>query len=306
MSRNAIGPQSSVEKKTTPPLSPCAKIPLVSTTKQGTWWYRSESMITQEISTKNDPERVLKVISDASVQYGKASCAAVIKQSQVSQISILSSRIWCNPSIINSYRAEAIGISRATLQNHTIPSNILCDNEAVVNEILKDSPKHPLAPEWDVIEPLRQYVEKKKIECAHVRGHQEKKKENLTEDEEYNVLADKEAENAMKKKIDDYSFPPGHLTSLTINSRPVTTEYALELRRDFSSPDMRKYLCSKYKLDSATLEWIDWDAISSYIKDCRHADAIRILKLIHESVPTHERLSKMTEIQRCCACGARK
>ena len=60
------------------------------------------------------------------------------------------------------------------LENKIIPDLYICDNEDLVKALNTESPLKPLTPEWDIIEPTRQFVQLHRIKCEHVRGHQDK------------------------------------------------------------------------------------------------------------------------------------
>ena len=105
-----------------------------------------------------------------------------------------------------------------------------------------------------------------RIDCIHVRGHQDDKKETeLTQHEKWNVIADELADCGMKKHLRKIHLP-GHVTSLVISGNLITTDHNQQIKHAFTSPHMQSYLTKKHHLSHENLQNVDFDAVAANLK----------------------------------------
>ena len=87
------------------------------------------------------------------------------------KITTISERIFGNPGTMSSFRAEAGGVHHTVTRQPELPESLYGHNKAVINTIQEPSPLHTLTPEWDLLEPTRQVINKNGIKCKHVKSH---------------------------------------------------------------------------------------------------------------------------------------
>ena len=137
-----------------------------------------------------------------------------------------------------------------------IPKQYHGDNNALINALNQTTPLKPLAPEWDMVELTRRYVQDNGIACSHVKGHQDEIQEQLSDIAKLNIQADK---LAAKGRESTTLLPtlPGHRVTLYIHGFPVTTKYDHEMRRAYHSHDIREYYQRRFRWDNTTIQTID-------------------------------------------------
>ena len=128
------------------------------------------------------------IVSDGSVKDGCGGFGAIVKNNQ--QLMEYCGRVEGDREKINSYRVEAGGASIMMVQKKIIPNAFFCDNKSVIQKMSQTKRLHPLAPEWDLLEPLRMLVEDQNVKCSHVKGHRDEEVEEveLRKIEKINIL----------------------------------------------------------------------------------------------------------------------
>ena len=153
------------------------------------------------------------------------------------------------------------------------------------------------------MEASRKIVQENEMTVVHTKGHQDRQTKKLTMLAKINIEADKQALLGYEKSIERRATP-GHRASLTINGNLITAQYDTEIRRAYTSPDMRTYLQRKHDFDDTALNLIDWDAIGSFLASLPLCQRIRTTKFIHNWLPTKEKLSRLTNAKDECLCGS--
>ena len=254
------------------------------------------------------PQPAKIAVSDGSVHYGKGAYALIFADSlsnnsyEIKHTVI--GRVLANPGTISSLRAEDQGAATSFLHSAFIPERYYSDNEALIDALNSTTPLKPLSPEWDIIEPTRQKVQAHNAKCEHIKGHQDKNTplESLSTIAKLNITADKMAKQALNLPY-KATLTPGHRSTLYINGNPVTTKYKQEIWRAFVSKPLHQYLSDKHHLSTTEMEHIDFDAFAATIKDMKIEQKARIIKLLHDWLPTFSQQNRICKTTLLCSCS---
>ena len=100
--------------------------------------------------------------SNGSVKYQQGTYGFIWKNQHKEKIKTGNGWVRGNIDTMNSYRAEAQGmvsciegVDQAQLKK----TKLWTDNKSLVKRVNQKYKLHPLLPEWDLIEPLRQTVQ---------------------------------------------------------------------------------------------------------------------------------------------------
>ena len=201
----------------------------------------------------------------------------------------------------SSYRAEAQGVADGIFTS-ALPDKlrVYLDNEGVVKNLTKTWPIHPLKPEWELVEPTRQYVQQHSIQVHHVRGHQDLRLPQTKWEAHLNHRADRLANAAHAENDRVGHQPAGYRILLYIQGNPITTDYTREIQRAATTPAIRDYYVTKYRWSDSTMSTIDWDALGGAQKKFSIGQQRTIHKYLHGWLPTGNHMQHRYKIHSPC------
>jgi ribonuclease HI len=224
--------------------------------------------------------------SDGGARYGKGSygLTSIIQNQTVLRCFNRVHEIY---EETNSHRCEALGILATLILIETIDSytrmkklletypykiRLLCDNESVVKTInkIKNNKltlKQQYSANIDVLRAIKikiKTLEQRNCQVliSHIKGHQDKNKSKLNNDEKMNVKADELATlGLIKKKLDqsESMLLPADRCQLFINNKKVCSNYTRLLRENYHSRNMYQYLQEKYNWSDRIIDNIWWE-----------------------------------------------
>jgi hypothetical protein len=140
----------------------------------------------------------------------------------------------------------------------------------------------------------------------HVKSHQNRQKrtENLSFPAKLNVRADELAQNQRTRMKEPATMVTTDFHHLTIGKQYITRDSQRWLLDAASRIPIRQYYQDKYGWSTTTFNEIDWDMQHKVLMRYGTNDQRRILKLVHEWLPTNSRLARerSTNTQRCKLC----
>jgi hypothetical protein len=81
----------------------------------------------------------------------------------------------------------------------------------------------------------------------HIKGHQDRKNQNLNEEALLDIAADRLATASLtRRKVEEVKLP-GDTIQLTINDKHVTSHFTKNLRNSFHAGHMSEIFQQKYK-----------------------------------------------------------
>jgi hypothetical protein len=153
--------------------------------------------------------------------------------------------------------------------------------------------KQQYAPDVDVIRAIITTMKTVQticqIEIKHIKGHQDKSKKHLTNEERLNVEADKLATTAIYRSKVSNVMLPGNKTRLLINNKEVTSKFTKTLRDTFHATRMHKYYQETYKWTNHTIEDIWWQAHGKAILQFTAGQRTSIQKFVHKRMACNKR-----------------
>jgi predicted RNA-binding Zn-ribbon protein involved in translation (DUF1610 family) len=236
------------------------------------------------------------------------------------------------PAIYNNYtshRSEAYGVLAAfySLQklyqyqkriigdNLKINALILCDNKSVVTSINKfqrygATLKDCYSADYDLLGEIGKIWKQLRkqqlfIKVNHIKGHQDRVKQQLNHQEKLNVEADKLATEALSLKKITVPTKLFANASLCINNLLVTASNKKELRRAHQSMDLREYMIESNKWENNVPEMIWWDVHEKSMYSTTYDKRRVIQKFIHNKLPCNYRQNKYNDYKPSL-CGACK
>jgi hypothetical protein len=234
----------------------------------------------QEEALKQASRRALKIACDGSVQGKKASFAWVVATAEGTRLATCSGPAYgCRPT---SYRAEGYGIlsimrflNLLTNRYGDIgPSQIVCDNEAMVREFnttfdpKKTQPNHTTIAEWDILIEIwmtKEHLSNQNITMNHIKGHSDNQQSynRLTLLQQLNVDADKLANEYIQDHPNkDYTkakILPSSGIQFHLPTGTITNQLKRQMKEARRQETHIQYLCKKNGWDKATFDSIAWE-----------------------------------------------
>lgn len=166
-------------------------------------------------------------------------------------------------------------------------------------------PLDPLIPEWDLLVEIRYALRKLPlVKLVYVKGHQDAHKayNRLSLRAQLNVDAD----DLAGKYQQDYgkAHPFALMTPRTggfliYPEGTKTSRYAQDIRHRATTEPLREYIREKYGFSEMIMSTINWKAHGKALK-AMIKKRIHITKLVHECLPTMERLNKFDGSKKMC------
>ena len=238
-----------------------------------------------------------------------------------------------DPRVIDSFRTEASGIFSGILfvralltyfdiqpcQNATLET--YCDNIAVIHRmtdsIPRRGPRHRLIPEYDLINAIQQLSDSLPISVRpkHVKGHQDDgtKYEDLPYAAQINVDCDEIAGRTLDTpptdmpQRDTASFLLSSDAALSIRGTLITKDIPKQIRMASNGRKLRHHIMKKTGWSQLVFDLVDWDALESALSKEPLSQRVRLIKFMHEWLPTMKRQHryKMSATALCPVCKKR-
>ena len=183
----------------------------------------------------------------------------------------------------------------------------ICDNKGLIMRLEQYKLPHrlrrrlPLKGDSDVCRAIRNtHTSWHTTKYEHVKGHQDSNPNNsetLTRAAVLNIRADqlatayhnKKKRTALDRNREKVLALPGFGAQLTINGRTITSKHAKYIRSAAISQDIREYMTTKYHWTNKTCNTINWEAHGNILRQLPTTKQTRILKFIHEWLPSGKR-----------------
>ena len=275
----------------------------VNPKKNRTGWTLSDIPTRRPIETPpptiREPTSHSILVSDGSVINGEGTFGWVRATKQ--DVLETSKGLVTGNHQTSSYRAEAQGVADGIFTT-SLPAklHVYLDNEGVVKNLNKTWPIHPLKPEWELVEPTRQYVQKHAIVVQHVRGHQDLHDPNAQWEAHLNHRADRLAHEAHTEGEREGHQPSGYKIMLHIQGNPITTNYTREIQRAATTPAIRDYYVAKHRWSDSTMSTIDWDALGGAQNKFTIGQQRTLHKYLHGWLPTGNHMKHRYKLDAPC------
>jgi hypothetical protein len=233
-------------------------------------------------------------------------------------------RASCSTAMAGSFRSEAYGVAAAAqfilfMVNHfrLKPEEhkwyMYLDNKTLINKLERyrsetEHPKWNLTPDADMVKVAHNNLRAIPINFCHVKSHQPSSKpfEKLSLPVQMNTIADQLASEQMtynSKPTETYvqfSYLKIKGIHITRDSKQHLLEAALKL-------PIQQYYKEKFRWTSETFHSINWTVQRKVLLTYSTNDQRRILKMVHDWLPTYERLHRenQTTTTRCPLCHFR-
>jgi ribonuclease HI len=186
--------------------------------------------------------------------------------------------------------------------NNKLKITILCDNKAVVDTInkirhMKPTCKDYYSADFDIIDEIRVLWKKlqgQQIELYinHIKGHQDRQNNKLSNDAKLNIEADKLATKSLSIKQQMKSPPALANASLEINNLLVTYKHKHILRKLYHSMQLREYMVEVNNWSDKDPDNIWWEVHEASIRGLSTAKRQFIQKFIHKKLACNYRQQK--------------
>jgi hypothetical protein len=225
-----------------------------------------------------------------------------------------------HPSLSSAFRAEAYGLwSMATFLCHLsdkyqISSTshklfVHLDNKALIGRMDRYGDQGVSAgsinfPDADVTIPAYEELKTWTAQLQHVKSHNKTTTGEYSFPEKLNRIADELARDrmmTMKKPLLSVQSP---LCLLQIKDTYVTRDIQKHVLNAASKAPIQQFLSDKNEWHSGTFDLIHWELQEKILNTYDRKDQQRILKFVHEWLPTNHRLQRESQstTARCPLC----
>jgi hypothetical protein len=232
--------------------------------------------------------------------------------------------VEAHPDLAESFRSEGYGLASvsAFLQEMIKYFNIstsdhswkfYLDNKAMIQrmESYRNIMRHSqwnLRSDADITNTANEYLQEIPTTFVHVKSHQDSEKDNqmLTFDAHMNIIADAMA----TQQRECMSKPVTRVTSdsclLVIKGRYITRDTKRWLIQSAGEVPIQSYYQAKYGWTRAIFHSIHWELQHKTLKSYKLSDQRRLLKFVHEWLPTNLRLFREGQdaSPACSLCGS--
>jgi hypothetical protein len=227
-----------------------------------------------------------------------------------------------SPALAESFRAEAYGLYAATtflclIRKHYAKSNrqykwfFHIDSKTLITRMEryteeKSTSKQVHDPDIDITNSVARNLIGLEAQFQHVKSHQnrQKTKEKLSFPARLNVRADELAQNQRARMREPATKVTTEFHHLIIGKQYFTRDSQRWLIDAASRIPIRQYYHDKYGWSTTTFNEIDWDMQYKVLIRYGTNDQRRILKFVHDWLPTNSRLARerSSNTQRCKLC----
>ena len=234
--------------------------------------------------------------------------------------------------LMQSFRAEGYGMLAVLRYIHhafTFTGNwptsnkiihMYCDNLALIQRIgwhekrIVTTPKDVIRADYDLEAAIKDTIDALRtkkifIKEKHVSGHQDKhaEYENLNQEEQMNVQADREATKALKEHLrqGEYSQMPTTRSMLYHNGRPITSKEAETLRQVYGQIAYSEHVTKKEQWKPATYATVWWEVQKRSLSKLEDNDRTRITKFVNKILPSNSKLHQQDKqhSSKCPSCN---
>jgi hypothetical protein len=236
------------------------------------------------------------------------------------------------PEIVNSYtshRSEAMGMLGSflileALSNFRIGNNmsasvieatIICDNKSVVDTVNKfrcqgTCLKDFYSPDADILQEITKIRENLAnlnvtTKITHVKGHQDRTSNVLSDHAILNIEADKLATKSLKMRKPKLTTTTLANASLIINNLLVAGDHKRILRKNYLSIDLRAHLEKSNSWHKNEIDNIWWKVYEMAFNDICKTHHKFIQKFVHNRLPCNYQQNKFYPYKNliCRACN---
>jgi hypothetical protein len=225
-----------------------------------------------------------------------------------------------HPSFSSAFRAEAYGLwsvakfLNALSEQHQIGDSthklfIHIDNKALISrmERYNDSGinnKSIHFPDSDVTISAHCVLQKWSPQFQHVKGHSSTKTPDISFPTQLNSIADELARDQLGTMKHPKKEVTSHFCLLRRDDIYITRDIQKIVMNAASKAPIQHFLCEKYEWNSSIFDLINWDLQEKILSTYDKNDQQRILKFVHEWLPTNHRLHRESQSMtaRCPLC----
>ena len=269
----------------------------------------------------------VKMVTDGSYyptrnHFGTAAC--IIELGGESPERII---IWCIVSGPDeeqcSHRSELAGILSGVKFLQLIEQwsglqsgqcTIACDGEGAIKKMTNINVISPVTPHFDILSAIKTIIDRVKTTCSfeHVYGHQDNKRDKLTELEELNVQADilakdfNYAHHKMDKKKLRIATTEDELWPVFMNGSKIVTNTKKTIITEAAEQTLHNYWISKKgRYTHESIKKIDWEGLSRASKKVTIGRRIWVSKFSHNWVGNSSQLARWgyRRKNKCPLCG---
>ena len=244
--------------------------------------------------------------SDGSVRTPSATFGCVLCDHR--QVRLVSGKGPAPGSDPNSLRSEAYGnlatfqmlvqLSRFTRTPLQSTIRQVVDSQVLIRRVEQafgstyDNPSVTLKAEWDVVQQIVGSTESFLHQPTYkwIKGHQDDHTayDRLPYLAQINCDADALATSyyqQMPQPVIKEPTLPSNPATLEIQHQSITSKYKTKIRRAYTIPALRKYLCHRFQWEDAHYDYVAWDLFAQII-DKFHSQHTTIAKHVHAIAPT--------------------
>jgi hypothetical protein len=225
-----------------------------------------------------------------------------------------------HPNLSSAFRAEAYGLwsvakflNALSEQYQIADSNhklfLHIDNKALISrmERYNDSGIHTKSthfPDSDVTISAHRDLQQWSAQFQHVKGHSTTQTPEINFPTRLNSIADELARDQLGTMKQPKQEVNSHFCLLRINDMYITRDIQKIVMNAASKAPIQYFLCEKYEWNSSTFDLINWDLQAKILSTYDKNDQQRILKFVHEWLPTNHRLRRESQstTARCPLC----
>jgi hypothetical protein len=225
-----------------------------------------------------------------------------------------------HPTLASAFQAEAYGLwsmarflrflsDRFQCSTSTHKLFIHIDNKALIRRVDRYyehgiSNTAILFPDSDVTMTAFNELKTWQAQIQHVKSHSTSPSSTISFPERLNKLADELARNKMSTMKRPNTVVQNPLCLLQINQVHVTRDIQKSILEAASKAPIQQFLRDKYDWSSVTFDLVNWDMQVKILATYDKNDQQRILKFVHEWLPTNHRLIRESQstTARCPLC----
>jgi hypothetical protein len=225
-----------------------------------------------------------------------------------------------HPTLSSAFRAEAYGLWSMAMFLRYMSVHFQCsstthklfihiDNKAIIGRVERYyeqgvTNKSILFPDSDVTISAFKELKCWQAQLHHVKSHNTSSSDANSLPEKLNKIADELARDQMHTMKCPHTVVQSPLCILKINEVYITRDTQKSILEVASKAPIQQFLRDKYDWGSGTFDLVNWDLQAKILATYDKNDQQRILKFVHEWLPTNHRLFR--EVQsttaRCPLC----
>jgi hypothetical protein len=225
-----------------------------------------------------------------------------------------------HPTQASAFRAEAYGLWSMARYLKSLSDRFQCsisthklfihiDNRALIGRMDRYyehgiSNKSIPFPDSDVTISAFKELKNWQAQLQHVKSHNTSSSTTKSFPESLNEIVDGLARNQLGLMMRPHTEVQSPLCILKINKVYITRDTQKSILEAASKAPIQQYLRDKFEWSSITFDLINWDMQAKILATYDKNDQQRILKFVHEWLPTNHRLKRESQSMtaRCPLC----